>query len=943
MMALLLVSLFIPGVFGADISDDVIVFESCESGVLDDSTRWSVSGSVSCSGGVTYGSESYSIAISGSDSSLGSNNLTEILGVSGIYGLDFYLYLDESHIGDYPQLMLSKFDGTNIYYVNSDYPSDNSWGEFKFPGAWADTGVDSDAGRGDFKGDWMRLLYVIDNDNTNASFRLGTNGSADGWGDESDDIRKIEFVSRDDDILYISDIRVWNYTVYGLNPVSDSVSPALLNFSIESFAAFNDSGVNKSVFYEFENITYRLNLSFNGSDYAGAVCSVVNGNDEAVFLDYNASSGLYESVPFFYEDSDNYSLEIFCFEDFDNIFYDPVENVSHGLNMSAYSDLCANGFQAYAADDPSFFGDYSAVVNDTRLRITVSSGVCEANCTAIYWVYKESGDRVYLATFDNIGFGLWNESDHLSYPASIPDYEYNEGVSSLSSGVWHRVRVEQFNNVTQRVFVDGVNLWNNTLGGSSAEDFEVTLGGECADNDNHGYWDYFRVGYSADLVGKMVNSSGSMEILNIPPSVTLLNVNNSNGKFPVSPGAVYEYDPGLWQFNVSVLDDDLVNFTYWVYNSSGLIVTDSSYSFGLPSISGAHFTDFGGNPFNISYRAIDKNGAAGFASFLFNVTDSVFPVCYGFDNENVTNNTFHVFDVDCYDENFFSFNLSCDNGFNFSVDGLNNQSYHLYNTSLILEDTVCSYNYCDGHTARELSRDFYVRKVNDSVIVEHGNYKNILKINSEADFRLIYDKKIDRVTYTLDFRKSKNEAIKRGNLRAYSFVYGTSGYSFEMPGDDYDGWIVDAGAGTWFDTEQRTDKDARTEINRFNRTHYEITIYTYYDVLEFESIGELNCQSGSFTLYSVPVSAGGGLDIREFSSVPESLFYIFLVLFWIILLVMTLLIKGAHGRTIGLLNIFQMVVGFVSGSAWISYNFLIGFPLIFVAVGFFVGLSIYER
>lgn len=70
---------------------------------------------------------------------------------------------------------------------------------------------------------------------------------------------------------------------------------------------------------------------------------------------------------------------------------------------------------------------------------------------------------------------------------------------------------------------------------------------------------------------------------------------------------------------------------------------------------------------------------------------------------------------------------------------------------------------------------------------------------------------------------------------------------------------------------------------------------------------------------------------------------IFLILLWVIFLILTLTIKGVNHKPIGLLNILQMLTGFVSGSAWIDNYFIIGFGIIFVSIGFFVGLIIYER
>lgn len=85
----------------------------------------------------------------------------------------------------------------------------------------------------------------------------------------------------------------------------------------------------------------------------------------------------------------------------------------------------------------------------------------------------------------------------------------------------------------------------------------------------------------------------------------------------------------------------------------------------------------------------------------------------------------------------------------------------------------------------------------------------------------------------------------------------------------------------------------------------------------------------------VPPVESVGVDLSPLS---DALINIFLLMFWVVLLVLALTLKGVKGGTIQFFNIMQMVVGFVAGSVWMHDYFLIGFPLIFVSLGFFLGL-----
>jgi hypothetical protein len=80
----------------------------------------------------------------------------------------------------------------------------------------------------------------------------------------------------------------------------------------------------------------------------------------------------------------------------------------------------------------------------------------------------------------------------------------------------------------------------------------------------------------------------------------------------------------------------------------------------------------------------------------------------------------------------------------------------------------------------------------------------------------------------------------------------------------------------------------------------------------------------------------------EFSSIPQALFYIFLMFFWLVLLLATLVLKGKTGSTIQLLNVFQACCGFIAGFGFMHFSFVVGFTVVFIAVGVLIGKIVYS-
>ena len=64
----------------------------------------------------------------------------------------------------------------------------------------------------------------------------------------------------------------------------------------------------------------------------------------------------------------------------------------------------------------------------------------------------------------------------------------------------------------------------------------------------------------------------------------------------------------------------------------------------------------------------------------------------------------------------------------------------------------------------------------------------------------------------------------------------------------------------------------------------------------------------------------------------------FVLLLWVVFLVLALSVKGKNNNPIQFLNIMNLCFGLASGTMWWGINFLVGFPVVFVSLGVFMGL-----
>lgn len=426
-------------------------------------------------------------------------------------------------------------------------------------------------------------------------------------------------------------------------------------------------------------------------------------------------------------------------------------------------------------------------------------------------------------------------------------------------------------------------------------------------------------------------------IVNIPPTVKLnfIDVPDSGEIYP--PLGDIPFAVGVWNFSALYADDDIDSQSFTIKNGSGATLYSHPGNSTL-NVSSNVFVDFG-NPYSITLFANDTFGNETTAVYYFNVTDLTNPVCAGLNGISVNTPLYlYNFSVACSDSNFFSFNISCTNGFNYSIEGLNVESYLFQNQTLLNSSTVCQYRYCDGHTAEAL-QEWFIRPKGDTIEFEQAGKVN--KLKSLDGGEITYTKETDRIAFKL----SLDELSPLGTRLEYT----TSPHAYYFQSLKYPGWIVDAEALTWFDLAQEY-PGYTVKVNRWNQTTWLIDVIPPKDLkegpveLEFHSIGELNCVSGSMelNLTSIPESPKKS-KIRPPLTTAGVLVLFFLYALWLAFVLMTYLIKGPNNATVQIFNLAQLVIALLTMIyVYKTFNGLLGMLTILTAIGIFAAKAFHK-
>jgi hypothetical protein len=354
----------------------------------------------------------------------------------------------------------------------------------------------------------------------------------------------------------------------------------------------------------------------------------------------------------------------------------------------------------------------------------------------------------------------------------------------------------------------------------------------------------------------------------IYPEIYFDFLNNSLGLYNLLNNiSIFEYSASSWDLIYSIVDNNLKNMTILLKNTSTILNQQSGNSNFVFKSDGFLVADFESNPFFFNITTYDKKGKMKSKEFQFSVTDVNLPICSNFGNVNVINNTIYHWNSHCVDENFFNINVTCDNGYSFYEDAINQQSYVFNGTTNIEKTTTCNIRYCDGHTKNKLSKDFKGFVNNDLKEIKIKTIKNgkqkeqKFKMMSNQNMEITTIKRKDRLNFEF-----KNKNKNNGKKETYIFKYFASEKAVYIPDDTYHAWIVDSESETWFDANLKDDENAEIEVTPIDYGVWEIKIKSDKQILKFESIGELNCKTETQILTAI-VDATNNEDISTYSLV----------------------------------------------------------------------------
>lgn len=311
---------FIFSLFFIILSNFVIAttYDDFESGTLN---AWTVTGTgvnVKTNGGVndSYSASTYGTGI------LNSNNT---LPTYGEWIVEYYAYANHT-AADSMQNYFKQNDGTTCFFINKGYTGSAShkWG-YNVGAGWVDTGVLDNSGVGDVEGNWLRLRFIIDNNNGDISWAIGNTDSVTvsnySYGAGCTDVNNMTLQSTGENNWY-DNVRYWNYTKYGWNGtegsiivsqfeitasdlLNNSITLQTLNATIEGVGSFTTTNgtIATSV---LQNATQLYNISVSGE------CGTYFCNySTATYQDVNVSQNLLSNLTYWYYSSTSFTSPVF--------------------------------------------------------------------------------------------------------------------------------------------------------------------------------------------------------------------------------------------------------------------------------------------------------------------------------------------------------------------------------------------------------------------------------------------------------------------------------------------------------------------------------------------------------------------------------------------------------------------------------------------------------
>ena len=405
------------------------------------------------------------------------------------------------------------------------------------------------------------------------------------------------------------------------------------------------------------------------------------------------------------------------------------------------------------------------------------------------------------------------------------------------------------------------------------------------------------------------SANESVNVSNIAPqlSVGTLLANVSSYNLSINPSV--EYAHGSWKWLSSVVDDDLDVVKYVWRNASGIVLQSvSTRSPGVQSTPDALFVRAG--TYNFSVWANDSFKDASFVSALFRVNDTGMPMCLGLGSKSAQNGSWVSFDVSCSDEYLYFFNLSCGNGFHKANSSIASQAWGFLDGSAwrSTANVSCSYEYCDGHTVKELPGiDVGVGKMGLDGVLNRAAVSvegiTLAPLGVEASVRV--SKLKDRYSFCYDFSKAGVEEV----------VIPIPAGCFAAPNSPWQGHLLCPKEGLWWDFENK--EGVKVEVSGGE-------VFLDYSAVPdkrnvcFNSVGKFNCVSGSLLVRNVPRVPGFWEPVGL--STGNS---IFLVGMAFVSLALIAIAELSSALVFGFIAVFVILwVGFMFMAFWLAFSVL---------------------
>jgi len=397
-------------------------------------------------------------------------------------------------------------------------------------------------------------------------------------------------------------------------------------------------------------------------------------------------------------------------------------------------------------------------------------------------------------------------------------------------------------------------------------------------------------------------------VVNRFPTVHISQVNTSLGSTNLTNEVEIQYANGVWNWIISVVDDDIETVNYTFYNSSGSILYSINKTNAvIVNTSNALFVDFDGNPFNITVIAQDTFKNTTTRSYLFNVTDTTNPTYQGFSNTTVTANTYYTWNANMSDEYLWEFEIMCNNGHNYSVTGLARTSFTFKNRTNITSNTLCNFNITDGHTGELISSIPIEKKPEENKLVFDD-----IELSFAQDIKdFSYKKEYDRYSFCIE---PMEKELHLDILMPEECV--------KYPSEDYKGWFV-CKDEYWIDFEGKYKIDSSHNSVIIDLTEAK------ENIICFNSIGVLNRVSGSQMLESVSANLYDNpimedtnwfnMDALDFTSTSGVLMF-----FFVFIILVGLIVYSEHTQIPALFVL--------TGIIWFFFSFLI-FSVISALIG----------